>query len=230
MTKRQLSPRLEAALSLAGSCDTIYDIGCDHGHLALAMLARGLAVSACFCDISPRALENAMNNAKKAGLFGRARFVPGDGFIGLFPGEADIACICGIGGTLAAGMLKRGPLPQCPIVFQVNGEAEVLRREAENLGLSPSDERLVLDRGRYYQLMRFERASQPQLTPLELRLGPVLLKNRPPLLEEYVARKIAFLEKAYKKAEQDEKDAAAIKKELDLLRQVSLWLPPNESV
>jgi ribosomal protein L11 methylase PrmA len=76
---------VEAMLKLANvkSTDTVYDLGCGDGRIVIAAAkkfgARGVGI-----DIDPVRIKEAIENAKKAGVADRVRFIQGDLF------EADI--------------------------------------------------------------------------------------------------------------------------------------------
>src|SRR5690242_11817496 len=76
---------VEAMLKLAGvkSSDTVYDLGCGDGRIVISA-AKNFGARAVGIDINPVRISEAKENAKKAGVEDKVRFIEGDLF------EADI--------------------------------------------------------------------------------------------------------------------------------------------
>lgn len=104
----RLSPRLEGIASMIPECDTLADIGCDHGYITVHALQSGTAKKAVACDIKEGPLERAKKNIEKAHLEEKAvtRLCPG--LEGLKPGEADVIVIAGMGQRTIADILTQG--------------------------------------------------------------------------------------------------------------------------
>jgi ribosomal protein L11 methylase PrmA len=76
---------VEQMLKLAGVTknDVVYDLGCGDGRIVV-MAAQKFGARAVGVDIDPERIKEANENAKKAGVTGRVKFVQGDLF------EADV--------------------------------------------------------------------------------------------------------------------------------------------
>jgi SAM-dependent methyltransferase len=77
------SPQIvEAMLKLGGvgAKDTHYDLGCGDGRIAIMAVQKFNAASAVGVDIDPERIKEANENAKKAGVTGKVKFVQGDLF------------------------------------------------------------------------------------------------------------------------------------------------------
>ena len=112
-----LDGRLRAVADLAGSVQTLYDIGANHGLLSAYMLEAGLCRRACITDISRDALKRARYNLGKAGLLDRAEFVVTDGLKGLSPAVGDAVVISGMGTQVISGILA-GADTDAPFILQ----------------------------------------------------------------------------------------------------------------
>ena len=142
----QLDARLALAEDLLGRCETLYDIGSNHGFLAVHMLRIGRCRRAVLCDISADALSRARGLVARAGLADRAAFAVTDGFAGLDPQPGDAAAILGMGGRTIAAILREG-LP-CPVVLQANVEIACARRRVEQAGMHIAREGVARAAGR----------------------------------------------------------------------------------
>ena len=87
-----LGKRLGAALGLI-DCDTLADVGCDHGKAGIAAIRTGRAKRVILTDISEKSLSKARASAEYFGIDADCRV--GDGMTVLAPGEAD--CVLKIG-------------------------------------------------------------------------------------------------------------------------------------
>ncbi len=96
MNAPKLDKRLRAVVDNIDG-DTLADIGCDHGKVAVCALLEKRSENAIACDISEKSLGKAVELAKAYGLT-NISFRVGDGFGPLDNNEADCAVIAGMGG------------------------------------------------------------------------------------------------------------------------------------
>ena len=207
----RLRPRLEAVMDMVTG-DTAADIGADHGRLSLALLQRGRAKRVICSDVSAQSLKKARLLAQKCGVSG-LEFREGDGLSVLSPGEAETLIFAGMGGTLIADMLARGEdIARAAglMVFQPMRSSEDLREYLYTHGYTIVDERLVLDAGRYYQVMaaRSGEDALPAFWPKGMyALGPLLYTRRDPLLPTVVERYIVGHERRLARAKGGDPEA-----------------------
>lgn len=149
-----LSPRLAAVLDLTPHVAVAADIGTDHGYLPVAWLQAGRAERAIASDLRAGPLAQAAKTVALAGLQDRIELRQGDGLTVLRPGEADVACIAGVGGTVVQHVLGAvSPPPVRQLLLQpMNGWAGV-RRQAARIGLALRQEVLVAEGERLYLVL-----------------------------------------------------------------------------
>jgi len=190
--KIALSVRLQAVADMVPSCDTVADIGCDHGKAAVALVQSGKAQRAVCGDISDASLDKARMLADERGLKDRISLRVGDGLAVLQPGEADAAVIAGMGGILIATILTEGAdrAPEV-LVLSPNRDAATVRHTLIALGYRIADEALVCEAGHYYPVILAVRGESSALTEIEAEFGPVLLLKRPEALNRLLQRRIA---------------------------------------
>lgn len=150
-----LGPRLHAIMEMLGTAHTVADIGCDHGKLAVGLLLSGRAERVIASDISAASLQKARNLSRSYGIENKVDLRISDGFANICE-DIECSCIAGMGGELIARILDNSALcvrRQSRIVMQpMRGEAELRRYLYEN-GFRILSERVILDGGRYYQLI-----------------------------------------------------------------------------
>lgn len=203
--------RLKAVFELLGETELVLDVGCDHGYLSAALVIEGRAERVIASDISPASCEKASLLARKLGIEGRMTAVCADGLKPLAGVKTLFRiALSGMGGELIRDILIRenalARRAELIVMQPMRGEAE-LREYLFREGFGAVDERVVLDEGRYYQVIaaRYgERDELPEGFPKDwFRFGWVMAQ-RPeklllPLLMHYRAAYEKELEKARKK-------------------------------
>lgn len=182
--------RLKAVLAMLGKCETLADVGCDHGYLSAAAILSGAAMYALASDVSSVSAKKAEKLAQRLGLSGLMSVVCGDGLAPIGAEEPPYSiAVCGMGGELIARILEEGSESAKEadlIVMQpMRGEAE-LRRYLFEHDYRISDERVVRDGRRFYQVIAAvpnERDSIPEGFPKDyFRFGWVMAKKPEPEL------------------------------------------------
>ncbi len=221
-----LSQRLNAVVQMVPQTDTVADIGCDHGKVAMWLLKNGRARFAVCGDISAPSLDKARRLAASMTLQNAVSLRVGSGFDVLGKGEADAAVIAGMGGELMTSLLEQGKdkLPDT-LVLACHRDAGVVRGWLSQNGFVIDDEDLVLESRHYYPVIRAVRGQSRPLTEAEIEFGPVLLAKKPKALKSYVAQRIRQAQKV--RGELVHTDAA--KKEM-LLRGIDARLQSYNEV
>ncbi len=227
--RRTLSPRLEKALELLGDTDVLADIGCDHGYFSIAALKRGRCKSVIAADVSAPSLRKAERHAAECGLQERFAFRCGDGLSVLASGEANAAVLLGMGGELIVSILEASAECACSlerIVMQpMRGEAE-LRKYLYKNGWHILDEAVVLDGGRFYQLIsaRYEQeavGSLPDGWPDGYyQFGAAALFKHEAQMLPMMRRYLAIMERKLERAEKNGSVPKALLWEADCTREL----------
>lgn len=201
-----LGPRLAAAAQMLGTAETIWDVGCDHGHLAAALVLSGAAERVIASDISTASVAKANRLVDSLGLFDRVTVVRADGLSGFSPSGEYKLVICGMGGELIAQLLDGSDLAKAAelIVMQPMRGEEELRSFLYNNGFGIMDEAVAEEDGRFYQLIAAkygEPCEIPDWFPKEyFRFGWVMCEkpddNVAALLSSFRSGHAARLEKA----------------------------------
>ena len=214
----ELNPRLLAAAKLMGRCQTVYDVGADHGLLPLFLLQRGAAQRAVLSDISAFSLEKARRNAQKYALGHLVTFHIGDGLDELTPQEGDGVSLCGMGGILQSSLLQKAERLPCPIVLQANSERMALRQALIQKGYRIQDEEIVFDAGRYYSVIRAVPGYSPALTYAEALFGPVLIQRCDPVFLDFLRWRKRLIDKVIFGAKGNEK--ICLQRELSVIEAI----------
>ena len=178
-----LEPRLQAVFEYIRA-DSHADIGSDHAHLPLHLMASKRVRRCIAVEKNLEPLERARHNAKRFGMPLETRH--GDGLRALEPAEVSSLSFCGMGAKTIGGLLERDPevLEAVQnVVAQPNDWAEPLRRWAWQRGFWLENECMVPGFWDYSVLhLRREMGVDPAYSgiPLELgyTFGPHLLGRR----------------------------------------------------
>lgn len=208
-----MAGRLLTVAQLMPACDTLYDIGADHGQLSASLLTMGRCRKAVLSDISAPSLKKAQRLFAQQGL--EAEFHVGDGLDGLTPQIDDAVAICGMGASTVLHILRK-PLP-CPVVIQANIHIEYLREGLPNRGLVIQEECIAKEDRRFYVCMLAKPGLGEPETGFEGYIGKGLLKD--PLFFEYMRWRKTVLERALAGGSPDE----LLKMQLSWVKEALQW-------
>ncbi len=158
----KMSKRLIAiAEMLKGDSDTgsrkVADVGCDHGYISIYLVQSGIAGKAFAMDVRKGPLSGASDNIREYGLSDRIETRLSDGFKALLPEEADSAIVAGMGGKLMIRILEEGDPVRLGIkeaILQPQSDLDEFRRYLRGEGFVITDEKIILDEGKYYFPMK----------------------------------------------------------------------------
>lgn len=210
------SKRLKEAIRLIGTVDLLIDIGTDHAHLPIEMIASNQAKRVIAVDNKQGPYEKALANVAAAGYLDRIDVRLSDGFEQV-PEAADAASILGMGGLAIQAILEQPYVPELrALILGAQSEAGSLRLWLAQHGWKIEDEAFVLDKGKHYPILRAVRGSMT-LSLLEARYGPVLLARRDKALFRQIERELEHLTQALPKAT-DRVKREALNRQIQTLR------------
>ena len=203
-----LSLRLRSVAALVSPGLRMADIGTDHAYVPIWLVQTGRIPVAVAADVNKGPLLRAWEHIREKGLEEQIETRLSDGFLALKPGEVESAVLAGMGGGLMIRILREGEetvrsLKEC--ILQPQSETEKVRAFLLEEGFSFVEESMVLDDGKFYPMMKVrppvqkktgsgenveERESSEQWTEEELRYGRLLLRQKNPVLREFLDREI----------------------------------------
>ncbi|MCI9531264.1 MAG: SAM-dependent methyltransferase [Lachnospiraceae bacterium] len=230
----QLSDRLQAVASLAGACDTLADVGTDHGYIPVYLVGCKRAERAIAMDVNPGPLKRAQEHISRFGLEGVIEARLSDGLLALRPGEADKIVIAGMGGGLMRRILEEGGAAARAaqgLILQPQSEIGGFRAFLWENGYRIAAEDMVYEDGKYYSVIAAKYEGEPNSlaragngregTGQEFchggrignKYGPMLLQAGHPVLQQYLlwqqGQKRGILEKLRANAKGDVAGRAA---------------------
>ncbi len=197
-----LGPRLSAVALAVPRGSVTADIGADHGHLSLGLLASGQASFVYALDASEPALSGARQVLAAEVAKGRAAVGLGDGFEalpeGLPKGTIQCAALAGIGSRTALDIIRRGlndgHRPPSIVLQPSAGEHDV-RVEMLELGYGIVAEQLVAEGRRLFMVQSFEDGhGVMELADLvDIYVGPILRDTTGPVMGAWLDVQVHWL-------------------------------------
>ncbi|MBO4987972.1 MAG: SAM-dependent methyltransferase [Lachnospiraceae bacterium] len=191
-----LSQRMQMVADMVSKGNVLADIGCDHGFVSIYLLENGICPKVIAMDVNEGPLLRAKEHIEERGLSSYIDVRLSDGMEKLLFGEADSVLIAGMGGRLVIKILtdcmdKAKDLKE--IVLQPQSELHLVRQFLTDMGFHIIQEDIVKDNGKFYPAMRVAwRGEKAQaLSEEELWYGPLLLKEKHPVLQEYLEKEKA---------------------------------------
>ncbi len=151
-----LDTRLKSIADMLSPCNTVADIGCDHGYLCAYLIEKKISKTAIASDINKLPLESAKNTAIRYGTYDKTQFVLSSG-LDKIPSDTDAVVIAGMGGELICQILGNCPWIKDKtkqIVLQPMTKLESVRRFCYENGFEIIDEVCTTDANHVYCIMK----------------------------------------------------------------------------
>lgn len=191
-----LSKRLLQIASLIDKDKVVYDVGSDHGLLPCFLLKENIAKKAYAVDNKIGPLNRAIETINKYGLNDRVIPILSNG-IDDIEEDVNIITISGMGFYTVEKIFKDKDLsPYEKIIVQVNRNTDLLRKYISDHHFKIIDERVVYDIF-YYEIVVFNTDYHEAYSDLEIKYGPILLKNRDEVFIEYLKWQLEQYNKIY---------------------------------
>ncbi len=200
----KLSKRMEAVVNMVRE-HRVVDIGCDHAFVSIYLMKSGMCHNVIAMDVKKGPIHIAEDNVKAYGLQDKISVRLSDGFQSLEQGEADCAIIAGMGGNLMIDILKAGKIHTdggIKLVLQPQSDIERVRAYLVEIGYHIQGEDMLVEDGKFYTIIRaipkedyFAREHKEikcvdKCNAHELSFGPCLLKNRHPVLYQFLEKQL----------------------------------------
>lgn len=194
-----LSKRLEQVLHMIPQCQTVADVGTDHGYLAVACIEAGVAKKVIAIDVNEGPLESAKGFVKERKLEQSIECRLGDGLAATKQGEVDCAVICGMGGELMQHIISVGPELLNTYVLQPQSHRRELKQFLVEQGYGIVQEECLLEGHQYYDMWLVQKgvASVYDELPKESILweyGALLQQDQSEVWTQHIQRRITTLQ------------------------------------
>lgn len=221
----KLSERLKMVVSFVQEGSRVADVGTDHGYVPITLAKEGKVTGALAMDVRPGPLERAQTHIRRYGLEDVIETRLSDGVRELGDGETDTVIIAGMGGELVIHIMEDGRRLWDQIdhwILSPQSELDKVRGFLTSNGFMISREEMLKEEGKYYVVMDVVRGEMKTLTPWENLYGPCLIRDKHPVLKEFLEKEEQLLEKIAGGLEDQEGEAARSRAEE--LRKQLIWI------
>ena len=174
-----ISNRLMRIASYVDNKDKLIDIGCDHALLDIYLVKNKVLNKVLVSDVHEGALNAGISNIKKEKLEKKIETRLGNGLEVLTDkDDIDTVLISGMGTTTILDILHNDYLKNInKLIIQSNNDHTELRTEIVKLGYKIINEEYLIDMGKNYIIIVFEKGSA-KYSKNELRYGPILINDK----------------------------------------------------
>lgn len=222
----ELSKRLKRIAEHVDKCESVADIGTDHGYIPIYLVKEGICEKAIASDINKGPIEKAKVNVAFEGVSNKIKCLLGPGLNPLKVGEVNGVILAGMGGNLTRDILladmdkvKKYDF----IILQPAQNPEVLREFLYKNDYEIIDEDLIKDEGRFYELFKVKYNENSEKLvfedELEYEVSPLLREKGHPLFKEFIEEKINKCETILSFIKEDTE--AAKKRKIDLEEKIN---------
>lgn len=196
----ELSNRLKFVANHINKCESIVDIGTDHGYIPIYAVKNGICKRAIATDINKGPVEKAKLNISIEGESEKIKVRLGSGLEPVLAGEVDGVIIAGMGGNLIRDILEKDKKKIAKfkfIILQPAQNPEVLREYLYKNDYQIISEDLCFDDGIYYELFKVKENKDVKsiVEPIFYEISQSLINENHPLIKEY----LIYKEEKYKK-------------------------------
>lgn len=191
----KLSKRLECIYRMVPP-SVVADIGADHGKLIIALVKDGIASHGYAIENKKGPFERLKKAVSDADLENKIDILYSDGIEDL-PSIVSTLVLAGMGGHLIIKILKKDVLKMInvkTIIVDAHTALGELREEITKLGFVISDEKIVFDANKYYEIIKFTRADVAFLSELDKEYGPILRREKSCVFKEKYQDRIKKIE------------------------------------
>ncbi|EGT4136530.1 SAM-dependent methyltransferase [Clostridium perfringens] len=218
----ELSKRLKRIAEHVDKCESVADIGTDHGYIPIYLVKEGICKKAIASDINKGPIEKAKVNVAFEGVSNKIKCLLGPGLNPLKVGEVNGVILAGMGGNLTRDILladmekvKKYDF----IILQPAQNPEVLREFLYKNDYEIIDEDLIKDEGRFYELFKVKYNENSEKLvfedELEYEVSPLLREKNHPLFNEFIEEKINRCETILSFIKEDTEAAKKRKSDLE---------------
>ena len=183
----KISERLRVIGDLIPDNSFVLDIGCDHALLDIYIVKKNKNIKTIASDINKGPLEIAKENVKKYNLENKINLKQENG-LNAYENGIDTIVLSGLGTTTIIDILnkRKEVLKNIKnLVISSNNDYYKLRKNITKLGFKIKEEKIVLDKNKYYPVILFVPGKE-KYNYYELKYGPVLLEKRERVYLDYL--------------------------------------------
>lgn len=205
----EISNRLKKVASYVPKCDTMADIGTDHGYIPIYLVKRDIVNSAIAMDLRRGPLNKAKENVEQYKLADRVELRLSDGLEKLRDNEVQSIVIAGMGGLLTANILEDGKevlTTGKTLVLQPQSEIFKVRQKIHEIGYKIVEEEMFIDMNKTYTVIVSIKGEEEYHNFLYYQYGKILLEKKSKVLLSFLEKEKYTYEDLYKRLKSNNTD------------------------
>lgn len=186
-----LSNRLKIVADMVTKGNSVADIGTDHGYVPIYLIKNGVCPKAYAMDINEGPIRSAQKNVRAEGLEDKICVIQSDGMEKMTSSMADSVIIAGMGGELIIRILKDSKVNNTvkEFILSPHRDIDLVRKYALENNWHIEEEKMLKDAGKFYIVMKVKPGKEEiSYSPVEYMYGRHLLKEKNPVLKEYLEK------------------------------------------
>lgn len=215
-----LSKRLKALTDMVTKGNSVADVGCDHGFVSIYLVQKGLSPRVLAMDVRTGPLSRAKEHVEAYNLGAYIETRLSDGLMEYQKEEADTLVCAGMGGKLMQKILSREPEKTKSfkeLILQPQSELSEFRKFLREEGYAILQENILCEEGKYYFLIKASFRgtavtdnikSEESIQTLFDAYGELLIKEKHPVLKDYLLERKKVSEEIARKLISQDKDRA----------------------
>ena len=203
--------------------DIVIDIGSDHALLPIYLIKNEISKLSYAIDNKIGPLNRAIKNIKEYDVQDSVIPILSDGFNNLSNIEYDTVTISGMGGDLIKEILDN-PIykKNKKLILEGNKAQNRIREFLMNNNYKIIDERIVYENNIYYFIIKaIPSKNIILLNKYEIEYGPINIKNKNPLLKDFLNLNLSMYENALKNSMNNENIISKIEFIKEVLNEIS---------
>ena len=203
--------------------DIVIDIGSDHALLPIYLIKNEISKLSYAIDNKIGPLNRAIKNIKEYDVQDSVIPILSDGFNNLSNIEYDTVTISGMGGDLIKEILDN-PIykKNKKLILEGNKAQNRIREFLMNNNYKIIDERIVYENNIYYFIIKaIPSKNIILLNKYEIEYGPINIKNKNPLLKDFLNLNLSMYENALKNSMNNENIISKIDFIKEVLNEIS---------
>lgn len=204
----ELSKRMQAVADMVTFGSRVCDVGCDHGYVSVYLVQTRRSPKVLAMDVNKGPLLRAKENVSRYRTQDYIELRLSDGLTAYQKGEADTLLCAGMGGRLLMMILSKEPDKTKDfkeLILQPQSELQLFRKFLREKGYIFIKEDMILEDGKFYPIMKVKKAQEDnkeeteeeksdRIRQREDLLGPLLLREKNPVLLQYVQKELQMKE------------------------------------
>ena len=186
-----LSNRLKIVADMVTKGNSVADIGTDHGYVPIYLIKNGVCPKAYAMDINEGPIRSAQKNVRAEGLEDKICVIQSDGMEKMTSSMADSVIIAGMGGELIIRILKDSKVNNTvkEFILSPHRDIDLVRKYVLENNWHIEEEKMLKDAGKFYIVMKVKPGKEEiSYSPVEYMYGRHLLKEKNPVLKEYLEK------------------------------------------